>query len=73
MEELKNNSVVEEDTEGTVVVITDEEGNEYNYASYVSILLYYIARMYRTLLDYKFSCPDNPAALYQCQDGSYGH
>ena len=31
MEELKNNSVVEEDTEGTVVVITDEEGNEYNY------------------------------------------
>ena len=28
MEELKNNSVVEEDTEGTVVVITDEEGNE---------------------------------------------
>ena len=25
MEELKNNSVVEEDTEGTVVVITDEE------------------------------------------------
>ena len=27
MEELKNNSVVEEDTEGTVVVITDEEGN----------------------------------------------
>ena len=30
-EELKNNSVVEEDTEGTVVVITDEEGNEYNY------------------------------------------
>ena len=31
MEELKNNSVVEEDNEGTVVVITDEEGNEYNY------------------------------------------
>ena len=31
MEELKNNSVVEEDIEGTVVVITDEEGNEYNY------------------------------------------
>ena len=28
---IKNNSVVEEDTEGTVVVITDEEGNEYNY------------------------------------------
>ena len=31
MEELKNNSVVEDDNEGTVVVITDEEGNEYNY------------------------------------------
>lgn len=30
MEELKNNSV-ELDNEGTVVVITDEEGNEYNY------------------------------------------
>lgn len=30
MEELKNNSV-EVDNEGTVVVITDEEGNEYNY------------------------------------------
>lgn len=30
MEELKNNSVVD-DNEGTVVVITDEEGNEYNY------------------------------------------
>ena len=31
MDELKNNSVVEDDSEGTVVVITDEDGNEYNY------------------------------------------
>lgn len=31
MEELRNNSVVEEDTEGDLVVMTDEEGNEYNY------------------------------------------
>ena len=27
MDELKNNSVVEDDSEGTVVVITDEDGN----------------------------------------------
>ncbi|MBO8461375.1 MAG: DUF1292 domain-containing protein [Firmicutes bacterium] len=31
MDELKNNSVIEDDSEGTVVVITDEDGNEYNY------------------------------------------
>ena len=31
MDELKNNSVIEDDSEGTVVIITDEEGNEYNY------------------------------------------
>lgn len=31
MDELRDNSVVEDDEEGTVVTITDEEGNEYNY------------------------------------------
>ncbi len=31
MDELKNNSVVD-DSEDTIVVITDDEGNEYNYA-----------------------------------------
>ena len=31
MDELKNNSVIEDDSECTVVVITDEDGNEYNY------------------------------------------
>lgn len=31
MDELRDNSVVEDDDEGTIVTITDEEGNEYNY------------------------------------------
>ncbi len=32
MDELRDNSIVDDNDENTIVVITDDEGNEYNYA-----------------------------------------
>ena len=54
MEELKNNSVVEEDTEGTVVVITDEEGNEEE----IEKEFYFDPRIHITLEEAKKIVPD---------------